>query len=120
MCQPICETYVAAATRITQTFARAGIDGRTAIKLGQIFQRAGLPAPQMLAMLRVERGADSPIYEWVAQITRTLLPLIQQTGVATAEAVQVDTLAERMRREAVEKDCTLITPPLIAAWACKQ
>ncbi|GIW52799.1 MAG: hypothetical protein KatS3mg081_2154 [Gemmatimonadales bacterium] len=120
MCQPICETYVAAATRITQTFARAGIDGRTAVKLGPTFQRAGLPAPQMLASQRVERGPDSPIYGWMEQITRTLLPLIQQTSVATAEEVQVDTLAERMRQEAVEKDCTLITPPLIAAWARKE
>ncbi|MDR7554434.1 MAG: class I SAM-dependent methyltransferase [Armatimonadota bacterium] len=117
--QPVCETYVAAGTRIIQTFARAGVDVRTAVKLSPIFQRAGLPAPQMLALQRVERGADASIYEWIAQTTRTLLPLMQQTGVATAEEVQVDTLAERMRREAVEKDCTLMTPPLIAAWARK-
>ena len=119
MCQPICETYVTAGTRMNQTLARAGIDGRTAIKLGHIFQQAGLPAPQLLAMQRVERGSDSYIYDWMAQTTRTLLPLIQQTGVATAEEVQVDTLAERMRQEAVEKDCTLMTPPLVAAWARK-
>ncbi|GBD32122.1 Aklanonic acid methyltransferase DnrC [bacterium HR33] len=120
MSHPQCETYVAAGTRINQAFARAGIDGRIAFKLGSIFQQAGLPAPEMLAMQRVERGADSLIYEWIAQTTRTVLPLMQQTGVATAEAVQVDTLAERIRQEAVEKDCTLITPPLIAAWARKE
>lgn len=119
MCHPFCETYVTAGTRVNQTFARAGIDGRTAMKLGQIFQRAGLPAPQMLAMARVERGPDSPIYDWIARVTRTVLPLMQQVGVATAEEVQVDTLADRMRREAVEKDCTLVTPPLVAAWAQK-
>jgi len=33
--------------------------------------------------------------------------------------VQVDTLAERMRWEAVEKDCTLVAPPLVGAWARK-
>lgn len=90
-----------------------------AIKLGQLFQQAGLPAPRMLAMQRVERGPDSYIYDWMAQTTRSLLPLIQQTGVATAEEVQVDTLAERIRQEAVANDCTLITPPLIGAWARK-
>lgn len=119
MCQPICETYVTAGTRVNQAFARAGIDGRIAFKLGQIFQQAGLPAPQMLAMLRVERGPDSPIYDWIAQVTRSVLSLMQQVGVTTAEEVQVDTLAERMRREAVEKDCTLMTPPLVGAWARK-
>ncbi len=119
MSQPLCETYVTAGTRINQTFARARIDGRTAFKLGRIFQHAGLPAPQMLAMQRVERGPASPIYDWIAQITRAVLPLMQQVGVATAEEVQVDTLAERIRREAVEKDCTLMTPPLIGSWARK-
>lgn len=119
MSYPLCETYVTAGTRINQTFARARIDGRIAFKLGQIFQEAGLPAPQMLAMQRVERGPDSPIYDWVTQVTRAVLPLMQQVGVATAEEVQVDTLAERMRREAVEKGCTLATPPLIGAWARK-
>lgn len=116
---PLCETYVTAGKLVNRTFARAGIDGRIAFKLGPIFQQAGLPAPQMLAMQRVERGPNSPIYEWTTQITRSLLPLMQQTGVATPEEVQVDTLAERMRREAVEKDCTLMTPPLIGAWARK-
>ncbi|GIV96903.1 MAG: hypothetical protein KatS3mg057_1560 [Herpetosiphonaceae bacterium] len=62
------------------------------------------PPPQMLPMQRVERGPDSHIYDWVAQATRAVLPLIQQVGVATADEVQVDTLAERMRREVVEKD----------------
>lgn len=119
MSHPLCETYVTAGTRVNQTFARARIDDRIAFKLGQIFQQAGLPAPQMLAMQRVERGSDSPIYDWIAQVTRAVLPLMQQVGVATAEEVQVDTLAERMRREAVEKDCTLMTPPLIGAWTRK-
>ncbi|OUC05331.1 hypothetical protein RY27_27950, partial [Litorilinea aerophila] len=79
-------------------------------------QSAGLPGAQTMAMLRYENGPDSAIYAWIEQLTRTLLPLMQQTGVATAEEVQVDTLAGRMRQEAVEKGCTLITPPLVAAW----
>lgn len=46
------------------------------------------------------------MYVWIEQLTRVLLPLMQQTGVDTAEEVQVDTLAERMRQEAVKKGCT--------------
>lgn len=120
MCDPICETYVAAGTRINQALSRIGADTRIGSKLRHIYQQAGLPGAQTLAMLRYENGPDSAIYTWIEQLTRTLLPLMQQTGVATAEDVQVDTLAERMRREAVEKDCTLITPPLVAAWVRKE
>ncbi|WP_029215056.1 class I SAM-dependent methyltransferase [Kallotenue papyrolyticum] len=119
MCDPICETYMAAGSRITQTLTRLGADTRTGVKLRRIFEQAGLPGAQTIAMARYESGTDSAIYAWIEQLTRTLLPLMQQTGIATAEAVQVDTLAERMRQEAVEKGCTLVTPSLVAAWARK-
>ena len=52
-------------------------------------------------------------------VPRTLLPLMQQTGVATAEEVGVDTLAARLRDEAVAKKAVLVLPPLIGAWARK-
>lgn len=119
MCDPICEGYVAAGTRINHTLTRLGADTRIGSKLKRIFAQAGLPDAQTIAMLRYENGADSAIYAWIEQLTRTLLPFMEQTGVATAEEVQVDTLAERMRQEAVEKDCTLVTAPLVAAWARK-
>lgn len=119
MCDPICETYMAAATRISQTLTRLGADMRCGAKLRRIFAQAGLPGAQTMAMLRYENGPDSDIYAWIEQLTRVLLPLMQQTGVATAEEVQVDTLAERMRQEAVEKGCTLVSPPLVGAWARK-
>jgi hypothetical protein len=81
-----------------------------------MFEEAGRPAPQMILHARVERGPDSPIYTLVAQLTRVMLPLMQRTGVATAEEVGVETLAERMRAEAVALDATLVYPALIGAW----
>jgi hypothetical protein len=41
---------------------------------------------------------------------------MQRTGVATAGEVGVETLAERMRAEALALDATLLTPPWIGAW----
>jgi SAM-dependent methyltransferase len=102
--------------RIVQTFARAGIDHRTGLKLARIYRRAGLPAPQTLQGARVESGPDSPLYAWMAQTARTLLPLMERTGVATAAEVGVDTLAVRLREEIVAADATVVPPPLIGAW----
>lgn len=48
-------------------------------------------------------GLTRRTYVWIEQLTRVLLLLMQQTGMVTAEEVQGDTLAERMRQEAVEK-----------------
>ncbi len=70
----------------------------------------------MILHARVEHGPDSPIFNLVAQMTRVMLPLMQRTGAATAEEVCVETLAERMRAEAVALDATLVTPPWIGAW----
>ena len=92
--EPVCPVYETVIQRIAQTFTRIGADPRTGHRLAQIFQEAGLPAPQMILHARVEHGSDSPIYHLMAQTTRVMLPLMQRTGVATAEEVSVETLAD--------------------------
>ena len=117
--EPSCEQFETALQRIRQTFTRAGVDGRTGLQLGRLFREAGLPEPRMILGARVERGPDSLIYDQITQITRTLLPLMQRTGVATAEAVRIETLAGRIREQAVALNAMLISPSLIGAWAQK-
>jgi ubiquinone/menaquinone biosynthesis C-methylase UbiE len=117
--QPMCDEFRIAGQRLNQTFSRAGIDLRTGLKLPFIFQEAGLPAPQMLQLARVEYGPDSQAYAWIEQLTRTLLPIIQQTGIATADEIGLDNLAARMRDEAVAKKAVLVLPPFIGAWTHK-
>src|SRR5262249_1477215 len=114
--EPVCPVYETTIQRMAQTFARIGADLRTGLKLRQMFQAAGLPAPQMLLHARGEYGPDSAIYALGAQMTRVMLPLMQRTGVATADEVDVETLAERMRAEAVALDATLVYPAFIGAW----
>ena len=116
-CEPDCPLFTTTGDRIVQTFVRAGIDHRTGLKLARIYRDAGLPAPQTLQGARVESGPDSPFYAWMAQTARTLLPLMERTGVATAAEVGVDTLAARLRQEVVALDATVVPPPLIGAWA---
>ena len=117
--EPRCDVFETAVERIRQTLSRAGADNRSGLKLGQIFEDAGLPTPQMVQRARVERGSYSLLYAQVEGMSRTLLPLMKKLGVATAAEVDVDTLASRLREEAVSKNATLIFPPLIAAWAQK-
>ena len=116
---PMCDEFWTVGQRLNQTFARAGVDIRTGLKLPSIFQEAGLPAPQMLQLARVEYGSDSLAYAWIEQLTRTLLPLMQQTGVATPDEVRVDNLAARIRDETVAKNAVLVLPPFVGAWAHK-
>jgi SAM-dependent methyltransferase len=117
--EPDCPLFATAGERIIQTFVRAGLDHRTGLKLARIYRDAGLPAPRTLQGARVESGPDSPVYAWLAETTRTLLPLMERTGVATAAEVEVDTLADRLREELVAADATVVPPPLVGAWARK-
>ncbi len=55
----------------------------------------------MRLLARVERGVEAGAFEQVAQVTRTLVPVMEKTGVATAAEVDVDTLAARLRDEAM-------------------
>lgn len=117
--EPSCELFETTIERIRQTATRAGIDIRTGLKLGRIFQEAGLPTPQMILGARVESGPDSLIYTQLEQVTRSLLPHMQRTGVATAEEVGIETLAARIREEAVARNATLVATSLIGAWTQK-
>jgi hypothetical protein len=53
----------------------------------------------------------------MAESVRSMLPLIVQLGVATADEVSVDTLAERLQAESVAADAVAKAPDLISAWS---
>ena len=114
--EPRCALFEVAVERLRETFRRVGAETQMGLKMGQVFEAAGLIPPQMLLSGRVERGADAGVYRQISEVTRTLLPAMERIGVDTAVNVGVDTLEERLRAEAVAMDATLVAPPLVAAW----
>jgi SAM-dependent methyltransferase len=114
--EPPCPEFEAALDRVRETFRRAGADTRMGLKLGRVFEDAGLPTPQMLLLARVERGPDSPACRLLSDVTRTLLPLMERTGVASAAAVEIATLESRLQAEALALRATHVAPPLVGAW----
>jgi ubiquinone/menaquinone biosynthesis C-methylase UbiE len=117
---PPCPLFDLSMERMRQTFSRAGTDLYACLKLTQIFEEAGLPAPQMIQGARVESGAEAAAYHQIERVLRSLLPLMERTGVATAAEVDVETLAERLRQEALAVGATMVAPPLIGAWTRKE
>jgi SAM-dependent methyltransferase len=101
---------------ILEAFERGGVEIEMGPRLFATFLEAGLPAPQMIAAQRVEGGPQTFAYDYVAETLRSLLPLMEQVGVATAEEVEVDTLAERLRGEALASSACIMLPPLVGAW----
>jgi 2-polyprenyl-3-methyl-5-hydroxy-6-metoxy-1,4-benzoquinol methylase len=101
---------------IIETIARAGFETDMGGKLHAAFLAARLPAPEMASAGLAGGGAQSPLYEYMAQTLRSLLPAMERLGIATAAEVAIDSLAARLREEAVARKACLILPPLVAAW----
>jgi SAM-dependent methyltransferase len=96
---------------------RAGFESGMGGKLFATFRRAGLPPPQTTVGGRIEGGLDSIGYELMAANIRTMLPLLSRLEVVTAAEVGLETLADRLRQEAVDGGRCLMFPLLMSAWS---
>jgi len=99
------------------TLHRVGIEDRMGPKLYPTFVAAGLPGPSMLVDAVVGGGADSPVPEMLAEVIRTVLPVMIRLGIATETEVEIDTLAGRLWAEAVAGGGCIASPMLVGAWS---
>jgi SAM-dependent methyltransferase len=116
--EPSCPLAEKCGAWIRDTFVLAGADVDMGWKIFATFQRAGLPGPEMFLGSPVGVGPDSPMYTHIAETVRSLLPMMEHYGVASAEEVNVDNLAERLRVEMTTAGTVCATPVLIGAWTC--
>ncbi|HEX5123328.1 MAG TPA: class I SAM-dependent methyltransferase [Rhodanobacteraceae bacterium] len=119
-CVPASPLFTQTGRWIVEAFTRAGVETSMGSRMYSIFEDAGLPAPDMISGGRVEGRPDSQIFEWLAQTVRSLLPMIEKTGVATADEVGIDTLADRLRTAVVEQRGVAHSPIFVGAWTRKQ
>ena len=96
---------------------RAGFESGMGGRLFATFQGAGLPPPQMIAAGRIEGGPESIGYELMAANVRTMLPMLVHHNVVTEAQVDLDTLAGRLRRGALDGGRCLMFPLLVSAWS---
>ena len=102
-----------------RAMAAAGVDTSMGFNLHRAYLDAGLPDPQTSGALLTYHGPDSGGYEEFAGVLRSLLPRIIDGGIATAEAVGIDTYAARLRAEVVRQRSVVYRAPMIGTWARK-
>jgi SAM-dependent methyltransferase len=106
---PPVPTYDRCCRWIIETFRLHGTESRMGIKLHTTFVTAGLPAPLMQLASLISGGVNSAEHmQLIADIAGTLLPEMERLGVATAAEVDVATLAERMRNEALASGSVMV------------
>jgi SAM-dependent methyltransferase len=102
-----------------RTAGQAGVELQMGYKLFPTFRAAGLPKPELQADTVIGGGETFGGYAYLAGVIRSVLPLMERFGVATAEEADIDTLADRLREETVSGGGVVALQMLVGASARK-
>lgn len=114
---PTSELFMQARRWIIEAFTAGGAELDMGTRLYTTFLRAGLPPPNMIAATHIACGPTAPGYEYMVGVLRSLLPLIEQSGIADLAEIGIDTLAARLRDDAVANERVTFLPRVVGAWA---
>ena len=116
---PLSPTFERYTGWIKQTLSATGARTQLGLELYQVFLAAGLPGPSMRMDALIGGGPDCPVYELVAELVRSLLPVMEKLGIATAAEINISSLEERLRDEVVATKGAVLSPGLIGSWSRK-
>ena len=114
---PPSELFMQARRWALAAFAAGGAELDMGTKLYATFLHAGLPPPNMTAATPGVGGPTSPGYDQMVQALRSLLPTIERNRIANIEDIGIDTLAARLREDAVANDRVVFMSRVVGAWA---
>ena len=100
---------------ILEVFEHSGAHLDMGIGLYRAFVDAGLPPPTMHLESPIGAAKTWAGYRYMATIFQSLLPLLEKYRLATAEQVDVDTLATRIRQEVLTAKRPFFLPLHITA-----
>ena len=101
---------------IFDAFSAAGAERDMGAKLLPTFLSAELPRPEMIAVTPVQSGPDSAYYEFLSDMVVSMSPIIERDGIASAREIDVATLADRLRRDAVDNERVIFAQRVVSAW----
>jgi 2-polyprenyl-3-methyl-5-hydroxy-6-metoxy-1,4-benzoquinol methylase len=116
---PVAPLFERSMTWIKQTLSSTGARLQMGLELYPVFVAAGLPGPSMRIDALIGGGPQCPLFEVVAELTQSLLPVMEKLNIASAAEAQVSTLAERMRNEVVALNGIVRSAGFIGAWSRK-
>ena len=102
---------------ILEVFEHSGAHLDMGIGLYRTFIEAGLPPPQIHLHSPIGAAENWRGYRYMETIFQSLLPLIEKYGIATAEQVGAETLADRIRQEVLTSKRPFFLPLHVTAHA---
>jgi ubiquinone/menaquinone biosynthesis C-methylase UbiE len=105
---------------INRAVAASGANNALGLKLPRVFAEAGLVKPRLRVHGDVTCDPDDPSsYVGMVPTFRTLVPAILEAGIATAEEIEIETFAERLRSEMASRRAVFLFSLMVDAWARK-
>lgn len=116
---PAVPSFDAAAQWLAEALRGSGARPELGLEMHSLFLDCGLPAPNMRMDTLVSGEEDSPVYKLLAEAVRTLVPTLEKLNIVSADQVQIESLADRMRQDVVAKRGVATSYGLVGAWATK-
>lgn len=98
-------------------FERSGAHVEMGMELYKAYVDAGLPEPALHFEAPMGGPENWPGFEYLENSFRSILPLIEAYEIATADEVDVDTLASRIQAEVAASKRPIMLPPHVTAHA---
>ena len=114
---PVAPTYDECCRWIIDSLGLRGADTHMGVKLHATFVAAGLPGPSMRLQALIAGGAGSrDLVLFNTDLVETLAPEMQRLGVATAQEIGIETLADRITAEVVARGSVIVGRSEVCAW----
>jgi SAM-dependent methyltransferase len=108
---------------VSETFRRAGVETSMGLRLHQVFVDAGFEAPRMFCHALTGGGRDfveAFVSAFASNVLRSMMPMILEYGVATAEEIDIERFDQRYLDEVLGQDGVIQWFPFVAAFGHKR
>jgi len=112
---PAVELWDDTVAMLRTALVSGGMNARMGLELRRAFLEARLAPPELRAEQDLGGGLQWSGYEAIAETVRASMPLIEAAGLGTAEEIDVDTLAARLRTAVVAAGAVAAGPVLVGA-----
>lgn len=100
-----------------EVMRHTGARGDIGMHLHEIYRNAGFQNTQTMVFHLSGTGVDPKMVEFFVEGIRSVVPKIEQYGIATRDEVQIDMLAQRIIEAGRALDPQWVSARYIAAWA---
>jgi ubiquinone/menaquinone biosynthesis C-methylase UbiE len=115
--EPECPLISQIRTWMVTALERSGCATNMGSRLASVLHQAGYRPEGSWVSQPSYVGASLSRLDWFADLTRTLVPTLERTGVAPPHVVQTESLAARLVAEAAARRAIVYAPRLVGIWA---